>query len=278
MSLLQKIKDLRARKASEFPKILHFALQARADVQATTANVVEVRHSSGDYFFREKAERGKKIYTRPIRKNLYIQDDDALRSATDEAFSGVWKDSASFDLERVVYTITQDVGCFLDFFGGNSAKKALGTFFESVIAAAVSRITARSVASGTLNLAEYDAKVSFDLGVYNRDNPELLIASKTSTRERLSQPFVQVAILRGATQKRPRCILIVIGDVQRKEGRGVSHTFTAGQFRLYSRFIAKLDGVFYCDVPPQAASLVKDGLLAPFSKLPAFLSANAGVA
>jgi hypothetical protein len=274
MSLLQKIKDLRVRRAAEFPKILKLALQARVKVEATTANVIEVQHGSGGYFFREKTGRGKKIYTRPLRKDLYIENDDALRSAAHKAFSGAWSDSASSDLERVVYTITQDIGSFLDFFGGNSARKALGTFFESVVAVAVSRITRKSVGSGVIDLGEYDAKVSFDLGVFNRNNPELLIASKTSTRERLSQPFVQVAILRGATQKRPKCILIVIGDVQRKEGGGVSHTFTAGQFRLYSKFIAKLDGVFYCDVPPQAASLVKDGLLAPFSQLPAFLSAN----
>lgn len=274
MSLLQKIKELRARKASEFKKIAKIAEQARAKVEQATSRTIEVKHESGDYFFREKAARGEPVYTRPFRKDLYIQDSVRLKAATDALFSGQWSDAAAADLERVVYTVTQDVGSFLDFFGGNSSRKALGTFFESVVATIINRITSRNVASGSLELTDYDANVSFDLGVYRGRDAELLIATKTSTRERLSQPFVQVALLRGATQQKAKCILVVIGDAQRKQGASISHTFTAGQFRLYSQFIAKLDGVFYCDIPPQAAPLVEAGLLSPLSKLPEFLSEN----
>jgi hypothetical protein len=276
MSLLQKIKELRARKAGEFKKIAKIAEQARTKVEQATSRTIEVKHDSGDYFFREKAARGDPVFTRPIRKDLYVRDPIELKTATASLFTGEWKSVAAGDLERVVYTVTQDVGAFLDFFGGNSSRKALGTFFESVVATIISRITSRSVGSGSLELPGYEANVSFDLGVHQGREAELLVATKTSTRERLSQPFVQVAILRGATEQKTKCILVVIGDVQRKEGASIAHTFTAGQFRLYSQFIAKLDGVFYCDIPPQAESLVKDGLLAPLSKLPEFLQLSLG--
>ena len=76
--------------------------------------------------------------------------------------------------------------------------------------------------------------------------------------------------------KKPlRAILVVIGDVQRVKKKQIQHTFTAGQFLLYSRFVERLDGVYYMDMPPQADKLAKDGLLMPFKNLlndlPAFV-------
>jgi len=99
-----------------------------------------------------------------------------------------------------------------------------------------------------------------DLSVSDPEGIQLLVATKTSTRERLSQPFVQALISsRVLKQDAPaKSILIVLGDVQRKETNSmqqIQHTFTAGQFPLYSEHVFKLDGTYYFDIPPQATSL-----------------------
>jgi len=53
----------------------------------------------------------------------------------------------------------------------------------------------------------------------------------------------------------------VIGDVQRAGLSNVQHTFTAGQFLLYWKYITPLDGVYYIDVPPQAETQEFEGRL-----------------
>jgi hypothetical protein len=100
-----------------------------------------------------------------------------------------------------------------------------------------------------------------DLGLTRGSKVVLLAATKTSTRERLSQPFVQKRILEQAFRHPPKSILIVIGDIQRIGLSSVQHTFTAGQFLLYWKYITPLDGVYYIDVPPQAETREFEGRL-----------------
>jgi hypothetical protein len=226
-----------------------------------------VAHSSGDYFFFATQSK-KPRYSRPIRSVLYIADKDELVAAVRDTFTGGWNPENAALLGRVAYTVIQDVASYLDFVSPDAAKKALGTFFEGVVAAVINRITGQIVSSGRIDVPDVGLAVSVDLAIWQEGNVKLYIATKTSTRERLSQPFVQKLIITKTQRILSKSILVVIGDVQRVKGNKIQHTFTAGQFRLYSRFVDQMDGVYYLDVPPQAESLVADGLLKPFDQLP----------
>ena len=267
VKLTEDIKKLRVRTALEFSEIDKLATKARALLLSTSPRRVDVAHSSGEYFFYATIS-GVTRYSRPIRSALYIADGDELRSAVKCTFGGKWEPTHTALLGRVAYTLVQDIASFLDFFSPEAAKGALGTFFEGVVASVINRFTGQIVSSGRILVPSVNLSVSVDLAIWQGENVKLFVATKTSTRERLSQPFVQKLII-SKTQLLPsKSILVVIGDVQRVKGNKVRHTFTAGQFRLYSLFVERMDGVYFLDVPPQAESLVSDGLLKPFDQLP----------
>jgi hypothetical protein len=267
LKLIEDIKKLRVRTALEFSEIDKLATKARAILLGTSPRRVDVAHSSGEYFFYATLS-GATRYSRPIRSAMYIADDNELRAAVKSTFSGKWQSANTALLGKVAYTLVQDIASFLDFFSPEAAKKALGTFFEGVVASVINRFTGQVVSSGRIIVPTVNLSVSVDLAIWQGDNVKLFVATKTSTRERLSQPFVQKLII-SKTQERPsKSILLVIGDVQRVQGNRIQHTFTAGQFRLYSLFVERMDGVYFLDVPPQAESLVADGLLKPFDQLP----------
>jgi hypothetical protein len=266
-NLTEQIKELRIRTVQELPTVQRLASKARAALIAKKPQKVTVAHTSGEYFF-YATKRAPIRYSRPIKSGIYINEEKELKSAFQECFTGEWNPKLAPLLLKVVYTLTQDVASYLDFFSPQAAKKAIGTFFEGIVAATIHRFTNQIVGSGRILVPAENLAVSVDLAVWLDGNVKLYIATKTSTRERLSQPFVQKLIISKTQTISSKSILIVIGDVQRVEENRIQHTFTAGQFRLYSLFVDRMDGVYYLDVPPQAESLVQDGLLKPFEQLP----------
>jgi len=275
MTLLEQIKMCRLRKKEEIFVIAGLAKQARLALQKEKTSRIEVRNGGRKYFIL-KTSRGPEIYSRPIRYDLYIQDENELKLATNEMAKGGNSKSLLNNITRASYTFVQDIAAYLDIFESGGSKKTLGTFFESQISVLINMVTGLEAKSGSIKLPGLEEKVSWDLSVKGKTHPFLFVATKTSTRERLSQPFVQKLILSKALKKPIRAILVVIGDVQRVKKKQIQHTFTAGQFVLYSRFVERLDGVYYMDMPPQADKIAKDGLLMPFKNLlndlPAFIS------
>ena len=196
-----------------------------------------------------------------MRKDIFIWDRKEIEALIVEVCEGPWDSSKSRDLERLTYTMQQGVAMYLDLFRPSAAKKLVGTFFEAVMACAINRVCGLTVGSGTVRIPDVKRSILTDLGLVRASEVVLLAATKTSTRERLSQPFVQKRILEQAFAHPPKSILIVLGDVQRAGLSNVKHTFTAGQFLLYWKYITPLDGVYYIDVPPQAETPAFEGRL-----------------
>lgn len=228
-----------------------------AEVQETTT----IEHRGRTYTLLQTGRGSELRIARPVRKDIFIWDTRLLEELLATVCGSPWHPEKAQALEQLIYTVQQAVAMYLDLFWPSAAKKVVGTFFEAVIACSLHLVSGLTVGSGTIRIPDVKQSILTDLGLSRNSKLLLLAATKTSTRERLSQPFVQKRILEQAFERPPKSILIVIGDVQRAGLDGVQHTFTAGQFLLYWKYITPLDGVYYIDVPPQAEGQAFEGRL-----------------
>ena len=275
--LLKDIKSIRCRTAKDLPKLCGLANECIREVRASRPHKTIVEDKGREYVLFQVG-RGKQIrIARPVRSDLYLTDPERIDEIAGKVCNGAWTHTKARDLERLIYSVQQSVAVYLDLFHPHAARKVVGTFFEALIACSLSRVSGLEVGSGRIRIPKSKQSIATDLGLIRGAKQVLLVATKTSTRERLSQAFVQKRILEQAVPHGPKSILIVIGDVQRTADTGVQHTFTAGQFLLYWKYITPLDGVFYIDVPPQAETPEFDGRLKRLwelfdSDLPALLA------
>ena len=64
-----------------------------------------------------------------------------------------------------------------------------------------------------------------------------------------------------------KVIGVFLNDVQRKESNNISYTLVSGLFMVYTKFLTKLDGVYYLDLPRKAEKSPYNKLIKPFSEL-----------
>jgi hypothetical protein len=262
LPLLERIKNLRSRAAEEMPTLCRIGLECIEAMKAAKVQQTTVVEHKGRTYTLLRTGAGSRIrIARPVRRDLFIWGRSEINTLVREVCDGRWNPERARDLERLIYTVQQAVAMYLDLFEPSAARKVVGTFFEAIIACALNRVSGLSVGSGTVRIPDVKQSILIDLGLTSGSKVVLLAATKTSTRERLSQPFVQKRILEQAFRHPPKSILIVIGDVQRAGLSNVQHTFTAGQFLLYWKYITPLDGVYYIDVPPQAETQEFEGRL-----------------
>ncbi len=268
LPLFERIGDVRARTAAELPELCELGAECIKTIKkAKDLETVEIKYKTREYIVL-RARVGKSIMTtRPVRKDLFIWDEDRSKALIQEVRIVPWDPAKSDSLEQLIYTMQQAIAMYLDLFHKDAAPRVVGTFFEAVIACSLNLVSGLVVISGTVRIPDSNESIRTDLGLQREAKVILLAATKTSTRERLSQPFVQKRILDQTLTNPPKSILIVVGDLQRLGADGVQHTFTAGQFLLYWKYIANLDGVYYIDVPPQAESKTFGGLIKRLQEL-----------
>src|SRR5262249_7859208 len=148
--------------------------------------------------------------TRPFRQDLVDFEEKPFEKTAQEAFEGPWASTLAIQLERFVYTAQQALCCYLDLFYPTASPRVAGTIFECLIACALNRVSGMPIGSGTVRAPALDAVVNVDLGIMQGADFLLLVATKTSTRERLSQPFVQKYLVERVVKSPPKTILIVI--------------------------------------------------------------------
>ncbi len=268
LSLLDQIKVLRCRAAEDLPHLCRIGSECISHVRAAKAQKITlIEHRSRRYALLSIGSGGKARFARPVREDLFVWDPKEIGLLLTNVSAGLWNPANSSNLERLVYTLQQGVAMYLDLFHPAAARKVVGTFFEALVASSLNRVCGLCIGSGTVRVPDVNETIMTDLGLLQDDRVVLLVATKTSTRERLSQPFVQKKILEQAFPDPPKSILIVVGDVQRIGVAAVQHTFTAGQFLLYWKYLTPLDGVFYIDVPPQAETAAFQNRLKPLSQL-----------
>ena len=259
-SVFEDIKSLRSRTASDGPSIVSVVCSAISEIESLKPKRIDIAHRGRSYVALQTQNKATIRISRPFRKDLVDFEVLSFKENARKAFDKTWTPVRAPNLERFVYSAQEVIGCYLDLLHPHAARKVIGTVFESLIACSLNRVTGLPIGSGTVQIPNSKEKIRTDLGIRVGSDLKLLVATKTSTRERLSQPFVQKFIVDRVLPTPPKSILIVIGDAQRQGTSGaVQHTFTAGQFLLYWEYLTPLDGVYYIDVPPQGETAAFKG-------------------
>ncbi|WP_158151267.1 type II site-specific deoxyribonuclease [Pantoea ananatis] len=212
-------------------------------------------------------------FSRPVRPDLFISESDEFLSLFEKlliklpCINASWSSEDSHIANKVIYTSVMSVSCAFDLWKKGS-RKTPGTFFEILMAAILKIVLPDEAFSkhiplvDTLNVEEENiassseelesSSVSTDIVIKNsRDTVGAVIPLKITTRERIVQPFAQQKILdsyfgRGKYNSFVACI----SETQQVKNKNkVNHICVPGTIRLYQKYLAKISGIYYCDIP-----------------------------
>ena len=242
-------------------------------------------------FYQYGKEIGYRI-TRPINTNLFIEADVDLQRAWErlgDFLSDLHKHGASVvnspgvsdylrsgEINKVIYTTQQSIGCIGDSFTSpNQARKRIGQLFETLVRLIIQSI-GFSCESRTLGIPipgyeEDGYKMSYELDlVFSRDkaiitsetaylHPSEVVGSvKTTSKDRIDKIFLDKFMLTRLLGREIPVIAIFLHDVQRARSSrrhgnsifGVNSTFKTNHFLGYTVALNRLDGVYYVDPRP----------------------------
>lgn len=272
----------------------------RKEVPASTTS----RYSN--YVLPRIAVEERVVQVRPLNSNLFISDANELREGFRE-FVGlldliaehgsgspfIEEKHSSFvdrgEVERVLYTLQQAVGCGLDLFTTTQvARKNVGTRFEDLIGCVLKRLGItyeRNVGIKILlpSTAEldpqdriyYGQEADFILSPFESvrttpdqfDPNEVLVSMKTTSKDRTAPIFLAKTFLSRALGEDVKTVAIFLTDVQRSGELGISNTFVPNVFMIYTELLNSLDGVYHIDPPPHIHRFPWKNELSVFSRL-----------
>lgn len=99
------------------------------------------------------------------------------------------------------------------------------------------------------------------------DEFEIVVSVKTTSKDRLGKMFIDKILLERFVDHPQKVIGIFLNDVQRKEDNNISFTLVSGLFMVYTKFLTKLDGIYYLDPPPNASKKPYSDHMKRFSEL-----------
>ncbi len=237
-------------------------------------------------FFQYGQDHGHKI-TRPLNSNLYLEEAVTFGSVFDrftallgdlrEAGGGDALDAvhaeylASNEINRVIYTLQQSIGCIGDSFDNpNQSRKRIGQLFENLVKLVIQEVGIECEPR-TINLPIPDfpgMTMSYELDlVFSRGQViitsetsvlqpfEVVGSVKTTSKDRIDKVFLDKFLLSKLLGRQVPVVAIFLHDVQRA-GRGnsifgVNSTFKTNHFLGYSVALNRLDGVYYVDPRPE---------------------------
>ncbi|HEX9925359.1 MAG TPA: hypothetical protein VGD99_22065 [Anaerolineae bacterium] len=236
-------------------------------------------------FYQYDRDYGHKI-TRPLNADLFFEVTDDFKNAF-ERFIDFLTDLKKFkqdvieqeakqtylasnEINRVIYTIQQSIGCIGDSFNNpNQSRKRIGQLFEMIIKLIIQEV-GLTCESRTINLPipnhpKHEMSYQLDL-VFSRDkavitsetkfiHPSEIVGSiKTTSKDRIDKVFLDKYMLTHLLGRDITVIAIFLHDVQRaRKGNsifGVNTTFKSNHFLGYTVALNKLDGVYYVDPRP----------------------------
>jgi hypothetical protein len=241
-------------------------------------NVLSDKKEKGDYYIYTSNIAGTEKYLRPINRTLVLFSEKefsekyqkfrqiitSLKKGKREGFK--WNDFEVVD--KTLYTIQQITGAGLDLLvNPNSARKHVGNRFEELM-----RVIFRDSGISNRRLV---LKIPYETEegkkVYKCENDlvlspfqevrssstslnenEIVVAAKTTSKDRMGKMFIDKMLLERFVGHKQKVIGIFLNDVQRKEKDNIGYTLVSGLFMVYTKFLIKLDGIYYFDLPPNA--------------------------
>lgn len=246
-----------------------------------------VSPSHPNYVFLQYGQAyGHKI-TRPLNSDLLLEEAAIFRGAFDRfaAFLGDLRKAGSGDalgeihgdhlrsneINRVVYTLQQSIGCIGDSFDSpNQSRKRVGQLFENLIKLIIQEVGIECEPR-TINLPIPDfpgMTMPYELDlVFSRRQViitsetsllqpfEVVGSVKTTSKDRIDKIFLDKFLLTRLLGRQVPVVALFLHDVQRAvKGNSifsVSSTFKTNHFLGYSVALNRLDGVYYVDPRPE---------------------------
>lgn len=246
-----------------------------------------VSPSHPHYVFYQYGEAHAHAITRPLNTQLFFETEKTFRAAFDRfiAFLGDLKRHQqsvseskgrrhyleSKEINRVIYTLQQSIGCVGDSFENqNQSRKRIGQLFESLVKLVIKEVGV-TCESRVVNLPipHFPGSVmSYELDlVFSRNkaiiasetkflHPAEVVGSvKTTSKDRIDKVFLDKFLLTKLLGRDVPVVAIFLHDVQRaKRGQsifGINSTFKSNPFLGYRVALNRLDGVYYVDPRPE---------------------------
>jgi hypothetical protein len=206
------------------------------------------------------------VFSRGVNQSLFLSDPVAFtrkwqrfmramdRSAGSNRLTGI----KGPDVDCLFYTSVVGFGAAVDLFSAGN-RGGTGTFFECLVGPSVGWLTQREEESAVLVPFPETTKsmrVPTDLSFPPAEpgGSTLVIPTKISTRERISQAYVHQRILDSDEGRTFRSALCVANENNMAGKRSVKtaylkDTLVPGTIIQYEAFIAKLAGLYYLDPP-----------------------------
>lgn len=214
-------------------------------------------------------------FSRAINERLFLSDPAEFRqvwgrfekalagSAGSRRLTGIEDDL----IDQAVYTAVVGYAAAVDLFNPGD-RGGPGSFFEMITGPAISLLTGRAEgAAVTVPVRETGEieRITTDLSFVGADGePVLVVPTKISTRERISQAYVHQRILDAVHEAGGplyRSVLAIANEnntmfpprtnrAEKTIAAGwTQETLVPGTIVLYHKYVAKLDGLYYLDPP-----------------------------
>ncbi len=274
---------------SEFRRLKQLRRSAPADSLDTAGklghkaiSLLAIEFSSSPIRFTGGGGKSYSVFSLPGTAVRFSRPvNDALLISDPTEFADLWTDvcnaskvcagtlALSLDadvIDRVVYSAVIGFGCLTSLYG-QGGQGAPGTFLEMIVGPLVSQLIGRMETSSiSIPIPEtgQTETVQTDLSFVDpSDSVVLVIPTKISTRERISQAFVHQRILETARPlgKRHRSVLVIANEnnVMAPPGTApasrtiavcyVQDTLVPGTIVMYQKYVAELSGLYYLDAP-----------------------------
>jgi hypothetical protein len=236
--------------------------------------VISTTKETRDYVIIESLTGSTKKYTRPYNSNLFILESHNFSSQFKlfkkilaQAGNGkkTFREEDYNIIDKITYTIQQSIGIALDLLGNQNAnRKHVGNRFEELIRLILEEINIRNKkivlkiphSKEGIYSCEIDLVCSpYDEVRSNRDTidkNEIVVSLKTSSKDRMGKIFVDKMLISRFVKRDVKVVGIFLNDVQRKGADKINFTFVAGLFMVYTKFLTKLEGIFFVDPTPHA--------------------------
>ena len=246
-----------------------------------------VSPSQANYVFYQYDQVYRHKITRPLNTELFFDSTADFEQAYDRfmAFLGdlrKYRSAASDrakagsyiesnEINRVVYTLQQSLGCISDSFDDtNQSRKRAGQLFETLIKLTIQEVgiecQPRTINIPIPDNPGYAMSYELDL-VFSRDkailtsetkfiHPHEIVGSvKTTSKDRIDKVFLDKYLLTKLLGRDIPVVAIFLHDVQRaRRGNsifGINTTFKSNHFLGYTVALNQLDGVYYVDPRPE---------------------------
>jgi hypothetical protein len=197
-------------------------------------------------------------HSRPVNRALFIQSAADFGAALGHFLSGDYSTLGEPETTRLLYTCAMSF-CAVNDIHTVGDKKTPATFFELFISHLFARLLGVlpkkrvSVPSAYDEVVTLPTDIIFDLG---KTKVKFHVPVKLSTRERVIQAWAHQKVLDGIWGNQFKGLLVVLTetklDLKKLE---VVEICLPGQWQVYQRYIARLERVYYLDVPVRYAAL-----------------------